>query len=239
MRQLDTRSELEKIVEISHKIHKDDDVVDVDDDDDDDDAINTAGRNSRPVANRSKFLKRFLLDLNVNKELTSLVRRPKEKVKISDSVSKIFPNAREMNADPDEFDDRGSNADSISEVQMTVGELNDGNLPSNLQFFSGSKKNEEKLFENVVKNVGIISDSNQKFLEFLTSKFGENLLTKNKIQIHLDSAQTVIVRPANINFDQRRVAATKEIANRRGNGIENIKTKILLPQGKNVEVKHR
>ena len=114
MRQLDTRSELEKIVEISHKIHKDDDVVDVDDDDDDDDdAINTAGRNSRPVANRSKFLKRFLLDLNVNKELTSLVRRPKEKVKISDSVSKIFPNAREMNADPDEFDDRGSNPDSI------------------------------------------------------------------------------------------------------------------------------
>ena len=44
-------------------------------------------------------------------------------------------------------------------------------------------------------------------------------------------------RPANINFDQRRVAAAKEIANRRR--IENIKIKILLPQGKNVEVKHR
>ena len=43
-------------------------------------------------------------------------------------------------------------------------------------------------------------------------------------------------RPANINFDQRRVAAAKEIANRRR--IENIKIKILLPQGKNVEVKH-
>ena len=44
-------------------------------------------------------------------------------------------------------------------------------------------------------------------------------------------------RPANTNFDQRRVAAAKEIANRRR--IENIKIKILLPQGKNVEVKHR
>ena len=43
-------------------------------------------------------------------------------------------------------------------------------------------------------------------------------------------------RPANINFDQRRVAAAKEIANRRR--IENIKIKILLPQGKNVEVRH-
>ena len=44
-------------------------------------------------------------------------------------------------------------------------------------------------------------------------------------------------RPANINFDQRRVVAAKEIANRRR--IENYKIKILLPQGKNVEVKHR
>ena len=44
-------------------------------------------------------------------------------------------------------------------------------------------------------------------------------------------------RPANINFDQRRVAAAKEIANRRR--IENIKIKIWLPQEKNVEVRHR
>ena len=44
-------------------------------------------------------------------------------------------------------------------------------------------------------------------------------------------------RPANINFDQRRVAAAKEIARRRR--IENVKMKILLPQGKNVEVRHR
>ena len=43
-------------------------------------------------------------------------------------------------------------------------------------------------------------------------------------------------RPANINFNQRRVAAAKEIARRRR--IENIKIKILLPQGKNVEVRH-
>ena len=44
-------------------------------------------------------------------------------------------------------------------------------------------------------------------------------------------------RTANINFNQRRVAAAKEIARRRS--IENIKIKILLPQGKNVEVRHR
>ena len=46
-------------------------------------------------------------------------------------------------------------------------------------------------------------------------------------------------RPANINFNLRRVAAAKEIANRRRNRIETIKIKFLLPQGKNVKVKQR
>ena len=46
-------------------------------------------------------------------------------------------------------------------------------------------------------------------------------------------------RPANNNFDLRRVAAAKEIANRRRNRIETIKIKFLLPQGKNVQVKQR
>ena len=44
-------------------------------------------------------------------------------------------------------------------------------------------------------------------------------------------------RPANINFESRRVAAAKEIANARRNRINDIKIKFLLPQGKNVEVK--
>ena len=46
-------------------------------------------------------------------------------------------------------------------------------------------------------------------------------------------------RPANINFNLRRVATAKEIANRRRNRVENIKIKLLLPQGKNVKVKQR
>ena len=46
-------------------------------------------------------------------------------------------------------------------------------------------------------------------------------------------------RPANINFNLRSVAAAKEIANRRRNRVENIKIKLLLPQGKNVEVRQR
>ena len=44
-------------------------------------------------------------------------------------------------------------------------------------------------------------------------------------------------RPTKINFDIRRVAATKEITNTRRTRINDIKIKFLLPQGKNVEVK--
>ena len=45
-------------------------------------------------------------------------------------------------------------------------------------------------------------------------------------------------RPANINFDLRRVAAAKEIRRGRVNA-KNIKIKVLLPQRKDVELKQR
>ena len=48
-------------------------------------------------------------------------------------------------------------------------------------------------------------------------------------------------RPANINFDLRRVAAAKEIANARKRRInlKDITIKFVLPQGKDVAVKRR
>ena len=46
-------------------------------------------------------------------------------------------------------------------------------------------------------------------------------------------------RPANMNFDLRRVAAAKEMNRRRRVNAKNVKIKVLLPQGKNVEVKRR
>ena len=45
-------------------------------------------------------------------------------------------------------------------------------------------------------------------------------------------------RPANMNFDLRRVAAAKEIRRGRINA-KNIKIRVLLPQRKYVEVKQR
>ena len=46
--------------------------------------------------------------------------------------------------------------------------------------------------------------------------------------------------PANINFDLRRVAAAKEIARNQGRvHPRDVKIKVLLPQGKDIEVKRR
>ena len=120
--QKDTKTELEKIVEFSRKIRKDDDDVD------DDYAFNTAASSSTPVADRCRFLptsslndtRKFLLDLNVNEnieatESTSPVRSSNKKIEFPDSVSKMFPNAHKIDADSDEFDDK-SDDESISEV---------------------------------------------------------------------------------------------------------------------------
>ena len=46
-------------------------------------------------------------------------------------------------------------------------------------------------------------------------------------------------RPQNLNFDERRTAAAKEIANRRRAVAKNFKIKVLLPQNKQVDVKQR
>ena len=110
----------------------------------------------------------------------TIIRTPgDEKVTYLDTVTKLFPKADEIKKEPED------DYESISKVQMDISELNEYDL----QFFSGFEKMKKKLFEGVSKNVGIINDSNQKFLEFLTSNFGKNLLTKSKIQIHIDSGQ--------------------------------------------------
>ena len=46
-------------------------------------------------------------------------------------------------------------------------------------------------------------------------------------------------RRPNINFNLRKVAAAKEVSNRRQARANDVKIKILLPQGKNVDVKKR
>ena len=185
--QKETKSTFEKIADFSRKIRKDDDNIDTDDDDVNTDAA-AAGSSSTLTASERRFKKLFYESDGVDdedfKEIMSdpitIIRTPgDEKVTYRDTVTKLFSKADEIKKEPED------DYESISKVQMDISELNEYDV----QFFSGCEKMKKKLFEGVSKNVGIINDSNQKFLEFLTSNFGKNLLTKNKIQIHIDSGQ--------------------------------------------------
>ena len=153
--QKDIKSAFEKIADFSRKIRKDHDDVDVDDDNVDTAA--SAAISSTPlVGNHSKFLpasslndtKRFLLDLNVDKNVEaneSVVRsRTTEKVTFPDRITRLFPDALKPEDNFKEIDNDSDN-DSISEVQITVIELKDGNLPSHLQFFFRRQENGEKI----------------------------------------------------------------------------------------------
>ena len=75
------------------------------------------------------------------------------------------------------------------DVSSVVGGLKDGNEPIDLDFFCGGEKNKQKLFENATKSIGVLNDSNKKFISYLTSKYGDFVLPKNKIKIHLESGQ--------------------------------------------------
>ena len=186
--QKETKSTFEKIADFSRKIRKDDDNIDIDDDDDVNTDAAAAGSSSTLTASEHRLKKLFYDSDGVDdedfKEIMSdpitIIRTPgDEKLTYPDTVTKLFPKADEIKK---ELED---NYESISKVQTDISELNEYDL----QFFSGGEKMKKKLFEGVSKNVGIINDSNQNFLEFFTSNFGKNLLTKNKIQIHIDSGQ--------------------------------------------------
>ena len=187
--QKETKSTFEKIADFSREIRKDDENIDIDDDDDD---VNTdaaaAGSSSTLTASERRLKKLFYDSDGVDDEdfeeimsdPITIIRTPgDEKVTYPDTVTKLFTKANEIKKEPED------DYESISKVQTDISELNEYDL----QFFSGGEKMKKKLFEGFSKNVGIINDSNQKFLEFLTSNFGKNLLTKNKIQIHIDSGQ--------------------------------------------------
>ena len=146
---------------------------------------------------------KFLLDRSgsgggnqrIAEAITSSTPKAK-KIAFSDTLTKIFPKTRRElinrtsslesileTADEDEEDF------DITESSTVSSGVRDGGEPIELDFFCGGEKNKEKLYEMANKNVGILNDSNKKFIGYLTSKYGEFVLSKNKIKIHLESGQ--------------------------------------------------
>ena len=66
-------------------------------------------------------------------------------------------------------------------------ELNDGKLPEELKFFWGGtdRGNEPRFY--AMQNVGMLNKSNEYFLDYLSSSFAQEVLSKTKMKIYLDT----------------------------------------------------
>ena len=186
---------------------------DGDDDDDDDNNNNNNDSGIKPLQfpltppttpSTLSETQKFLLDSSSdgNKKIAEGIglkasSTPEVKrIAFSDTITKIFPKTRReiINATSSSLDsileeDEEKDFD-ITASSIVSGGLKDGRSePIDLEFFCGGEKNKEKLYENVSKNVGLLNDSNKKFISYLSSKYGSYILSKNKIKIHLESGQ--------------------------------------------------
>ena len=181
-------------------------------DDDDDDGNNGSNRSrSFPGIGPSLFpptppstpsstlsqTQRFLLDDvdGSNERIAEAIALDKtstpKRITFSDTITKIFPKTRNLETIDEDFENDEEDIQNIqdeSDVSSIVGGL-EGNLPVDLEFFCGGEKNKEKLIENATKNIGVLNESNKKFINYLTSKYSDFVLAKNKIKIHLETGQ--------------------------------------------------
>ena len=75
---------------------------------------------------------------------------------------------------------------------MTIKELNNGELPFELKFFSGDEEDKNLLIESAKQYVGVLNDTNEVFLDYLSSKYGSQVLKRNKMKIYIESGQIFI-----------------------------------------------
>ena len=117
-----------------------------------------------------------------------------EKVRFSENLNKLFSkvNAIFENNDQKPFDDAellsGSEMTAIPHTQVMFKELNEGKLPNQLTFFSGgSSGRSSELQIHAVEKIGMLNESNNSFLEYLTTDYTREILAKNKMKIHLET----------------------------------------------------
>ena len=183
---------------------------DDDDDDDDNDKDKNKGGDVK--------IKNFLLDKGNERIAEGLAQTSDgsvetRKIAFSKEITKLFPKVKEEElplgqGDVDEFKDEGDldfldrtdkydfpmkdeeeEIPKIIKKQRQRQQQQQQTLDIDLDFFEGGDKNSRKLMKNAVSYIGELNQSNRVFLEYLSSNFGERLLTKNKLKIHLESGQ--------------------------------------------------
>ena len=175
-------------------------------DDDDDDDDNDKDKNKGDVK-----IKKFLLDKGNERIAEGLAQTSDgsvetRKIAFSKEITKMFPKIKEEElplgqGDVDEFKDEGDLdfLDKTDKYDFPMKEEEEipkskikkpqQTLDIDLDFFAGGDKNSRKLMKTAASYIGELNQSNRVFLEYLSSNFGERLLTKNKLKIHLESGQ--------------------------------------------------
>ena len=176
-------------------------------DDDDDNADDDDDKNKGDVK-----IKKFLLDKGNERIAEGLAQTSDgsvetRKIAFSKEITKMFPKIKEEElplgqGDVDEFKDEGDLdfLDKTDKYDFPMKEEEQQEIPKptikkqetldiDLDFFAGGNENSRKLMKNAVSYIGELNQSNRVFLEYLSSNFGERLLTKNKLKIHLESGQ--------------------------------------------------
>ena len=162
-------------------------------------------------------IKKFLLDKG-NERIGEALAATSDgtvetrKVALSKEITKLFPKVKEEElplgqGDFDEFKDEADLdfLDKTDKYDFPMTEKEEQEIPKpkvkkqqqqqqqtldiDLDFFAGGDKNSRKLMKTAASYIGELNPSNRVFLEYLSSHFGERLLTKNKLKIHLESGQ--------------------------------------------------
>ena len=181
---------------------------DDDGDDDDDDKDKNKGGDVK--------IKNFLLDKGNERIAEGLAQTSDgsvetRKIAFSKEITKLFPKVKEEElplgqGDVDEFKDEGDldfldktdkydfpmkdeEEQKIPKIIQQQQQQQQQTLDIDLDFFAGGDKNSRKLMKTAASYIGELNQSNRVFLEYLSSNFGERLLTKNKLKIHLESGQ--------------------------------------------------
>ena len=119
---------------------------------------------SSPVAPLNAT-QRFLFRLQkvaeaIGQELTAT--KP-QKITLSDKIKKIFPNSCKIIDTIEEEPSSSSFSENYADetdVQSTIKELNNGELPFEIKFFSGDEEDKNLLIESAKQHIGVLNDTN-------------------------------------------------------------------------------
>ena len=108
----------------------------------------------------------------------------------SHAITKVFPKTRrELIPLESISEENEEETEDFDITESSTISIPDETQPINLEFFTGGEKNKNKLLENATKKLGILNVSNKKFIDYLSPRFGNYILSRNKMKIHLESGQ--------------------------------------------------